>query len=407
MTPTHSIAVSAEEFQADSPALSLFEALTWLGRGKRRIATVTLVCTAAATAWALLTPPVYTARTTLLPPSTQQQQASSAIAAMNQLGGLAGSFAKTPDELYVALLKSDSVLAVLDERFHLREHYQAKSLTALRRTLPKYVRALSDKKSGVITLEVDDEDPEFCARLANGHAQALTELLGRLAVGEAKQRRIFFENQLKETKERLIQAEQDFRKMQESSGVIVLDKQAEALIGTAAALRAQIAAREVQMKVLRTGATEQNPEVQRLGSELRALRAELARLESNAGATVNPGGTPSVTDMQVGRIPEAAVEFVRARRELKLQETLLEGMVRQYEIAKLDEAKEGPVLQQVDVAQPPDAKSKPARALIMLGGLLGGLVLGCLGVIGRGLLQRQQQLPNWQSMRAAWRWRKG
>lgn len=402
-----SIAASAEEFQ-DPSALSLFEVLTWLGQRKRRIAAVTLVCTTAALALALATAPVFTAHTMLLPPSSQQQQASSAVAAMSQLGGLAGNFAKTPDELYLALLKSDSVLAVLDQRFQLRERYGLKTFTALRRTMPKYVRATSEKKSGVITLEVDDEDPEFSAKLANGYAQALTELLGRLAVGEAKQRRLFFEAQLRETKERLIQAEQDFRKMQESSGVIVLDKQAEALIGTAAALRAQIAARDVQMKVLRTGATEQNPEVQRLASELRALRGELTRLESSAGAAVNPGGNhpPSVTDMPVGRIPEAAVEFVRARRELKLQETLLESMVRQYEIAKLDEAKEGPVLQQVDVARPPDARSKPARALILLGGLLGGLALGCGWTIGQGLLQRQRQMPDWQSLRAAWRWRK-
>ena len=102
----------------------------------------------------------------------------------------------------------------------------------------------------------------------------------------------------------------------------------------------------MQLRVLRTSATEQNPAVMRLNSELRGLRAELARMESSQG-----GAPGSAVDLPVGRIPEAAVDYVRARRELKLQETLLEGMVRQYEIAKLDEAKEGPVLQQVDIAQ--------------------------------------------------------
>ena len=143
--------------------------------------------------------------------------------------------------------------------------------------------------------------------------------------------------------------------------MIVLDKQAEALIGGAAQVRAQITEREVQLKVLRTSATEQNPDVMRLNSELRALRAELARMESTQA-----GGNASAVEMPVGRIPAAAIDYVRARRELKLQETLLEGMVRQYEIAKLDEAKEGPILQQVDVALPPDRKSKPSRALIVI-----------------------------------------
>ena len=187
-------------------------------------------------------------------------------------------------------------------------------------------------------------------------------MLGRLAVSEAQLRRAFFENQLKETKENLVRAEQALQATQEKSGMIVLDKQAEALIGGAAQLRAQITEREVQLKVLRTSATEQNPDVMRLSSELRALRTELARMESSQGA----GSTASAVEMPVGRIPSASIDYVRARRELKLQETLLEGMVRQYEIAKLDEAKEGPTLQQVDVALPPDRKSKPSRALIVI-----------------------------------------
>ena len=119
--------------------------------------------------------------------------------------------------------------------------------------------------------------------------------------------------------------------------------------------------------MLRTSATEQNPMVMRLNSELRALRSELARMESAQGGV--PG---SAVDMPIGKLPEAAVDYVRARRELKLQETLLEAMVRQYEIAKLDEAKEGPALQQVDIALPPDCKSKPSRRLIVMASALLG-----------------------------------
>ena len=391
----------------DGPSVSLVDLLTWLGQGKRIVGIVTAVTTLAALTVALLMTPIYTARTTLLPPGSQQQSSSAAaLAALGSLGGLAGGLgSKTPDELYVALLKSESVARALDERLDLKKRYDLKTFEALRKALPKFVRISSDKKSGVITVEVDDEDPKFAADLANSHSAELMKVMSRLAVSEAQQRRVFYEQQLKDTKEHLIKAEQDLKQVQDTSGVIVLDKQAEALIGGAAQLRALIAEREVQLKVMRTGATEQNPDVLRLSSELRALRSELARMESTQGG--NPG---SAVDMPVGKIPEAAIDYVRARRELKLQEMLLEGIVRQYEIAKLDEAKEGSTLQQVDRAVPPDYKSKPSRALIVLVGLLLGLLGSSVWVIWQrySAFAREQDPASaeaWQALKHSWRLR--
>ncbi len=347
----------------NAASVGLADLLTWIGEGKRLIAVVTVVVAIAALVYALRAPFIFTARTTLLAPNSQQAGSSAALAALGSLGGLAGGLvSKSPDELYVALLKGDSVQRALIDRFNLKEHYKVETYETLRKVLPSYLRVAADKKSGLITVEVDDESPKFAADLANAHADEITKVLGRLAVSEAQLRRAFFENQLKETKENLVRAEQALQATQEKSGMIVLDKQAEALIGGAAQLRAQITEREVQLKVLRTSATDQNPDVMRLGSELRALRTELARMESSQGA----GSTTSAVEMPVGQIPSASIDYVRARRELKLQETLLEGMVRQYWIAKLDEAKEGPALQQVDVALPPDRKSKPSRALIVI-----------------------------------------
>ena len=389
-------------------SVGLLELLTWIGQGKRLIGAVTLVAAIASGAVALLLPPIFTARTTLLPPGAQQQSSSAAaLAALGSLGGLAGGLnAKTPDDLYVALLKSDTVQRALIDRFDLKQRYDVQTYEALRRVLPSYIRVSSDKKTGMIAVEVDDEDPKFAAELANAHASEITKVLARLAVSEAQLRRLFFEQQLKDTKEHLIKAEQDLRAVQEKSGVIVLDKQAEALIGGAAQLRAQIAEREVQMKVLRTGTTDQNPDVLRLSSELRALRSELARMESTQG-----GNAGSAVDMPVGRIPEAAIDYIRARRELKLQETLLESMIRQYEIAKLDEAKEGPVLQQVDVALPPDRMSKPARSIIVLSSTLLALLAACSFVVWRrySTLVREQDPQSaaaWQAMGRAWRLRR-
>ena len=402
------VPATSDELEDEGPRISFTQVLTWVGEGKRLIVAATMIAAVLSVTVALLLPKTYTARATLLAPGSQQQSGSAAaLAALGSLGGLVGgSVAKSPDELYVALLKTDSVQRALAERFDLKTRYGVKNYEALRKVMPKYVRVLSDKKSGLITVEVDDAEPKFAADLANAHAGEVTKVLGRLAVSEAQLRRMFFEKQLNDTKERLIKAEQDLRTVQEKSGVIVLDKQAEALIGGAAQVRTLIAEREVQLKVLRTVATDQNPEVSRLRSELQALRGEMARMESAQGG--EPG---SAVDMPVGKLPEAAIAYVRARRELKLQETLLEGMIRQFEAAKLDEAKEGPALQQIDVAVPPDFKSKPSIRIIAMVGTALALLLATGFVIARryAAVSRETKPRDSASDAAlahAWAWRK-
>lgn len=391
--------IVANDFDDDGPSVSLMEVLTWIGESKRLIGVVTLASAALALGIALMLPKVYTARATLLAPNSQQQGGASlaALAALGSLGALGGSAAKTPDELYVALLKGDSVERALADRFDLKSRYSAPNYEALRKTIASYIRISSDKKSGLISVEVDDKDPVFAADLANAHAGEITKVLGRLAVSEAQLRRVFFEKQLKETKENLILSEQDLQRVQEKSGVIVLDKQAEALITGAAQVRALVAEREVQLKVLRTSATDRNPDVIRLNSELRALRTELARMES-----AQDGKPGSAVDMPVGKLPEASLDYVRARREVKLQETLLEAMVRQFEAAKLDESKEGPALQLVDTAQPPDHKSKPSIGLTAIAGTLFGLLASTAYVIVRRYrLWSRAQFPHDEAARAA------
>jgi len=393
----------------DGPVVGLAEILTWLGRRKGLILTVTLTTAVAAAIVSMLLTPVFTARATLLAPGSQQQSSSAtALAALGALSGIAGSLvAKSPDELYVGLLKSDTVMRALDERFGLKAHYEVETYETLRKVLPSRVRIATDKKSGLISVDVDDPDPKFAADLANAHETEVTRLLGRLAVTEAQLRRVFFEKQLGETKENLVKAEDSLRKVQEKSGVIVLDKQAEALITAAAMLRAQITEREVQLKVLRLSATERNPDVARLSSELRALRGELARMESSKGDV-----TGSAIDLPVGRLPEAAIEYVRARRELKIQETLLEAMLRQFEVAKLDEAKDGPALQRVDIALPPDQKSKPSRMLIVIASTLAAFLLTCGWVAVRGYVAAARAADPraavaWKDLRRAWRFGRG
>lgn len=274
----------------------------------------------------------------------------------------------------------------------------------MRRSVGGFIRVGADKKSGVISVNVDDRDPEFAASLANAHADEISKVLGRLAIGEAQQRRMFYERQLKDAKEALVQAEADMRAVQERSGVVALEKQAESAVLGVAQLRAAIAEREVQMKVLRVDSTDKNPAVVRLSSELAALRSELARAESAQGA--------SPVGVSIAKLPAAALEFLRARRELKVQEALLEGLIRQYELAKLDEAKESPSLQQVDVARAPERKSYPRPALLAGGLFMAGLIAATLWVLAGGYrmkLQREypERAASWSALAQAWGWSRG
>lgn len=194
--------------------------------------------------------------------------------------------------------------------------------------------------------------------------------------------------------------------------MIVLDQQAGAIIKAVADLKTKIIEREVRLRVMRTATTAQNPDVQMLVSELAALRSELARMESaSAGAAVASASAPGGIDIPVGALPAAAADYVRAAREVKFQETMLASMLRQFEAAKLDEAKEGPVLQQVDVALPPDRKSKPARALIVLGCTFIALLASCAFVVARryrALVREQdpEAAAAWGRVADAWRVRR-
>lgn len=373
----------APEASADTP-FGVVDLLTWMGDGKRTIAAWTLLAIVASVTYSLLTPNEYTARTTLLPPNTQQQNSSTAaLAALGSLGGLTSSIpGKTPDELYVQLLRSDTVQRKLDQRFDLKKRYDVKTNEALRAEMFKQIKVTSDKKSGLVTVDVEDPDPKFAAELANAHSTEITSLLSRLAVTEAQQRRVFFELQLKETKDNLIRAEQALRQVQEKSGMVVLDKQAEAIIAAVAQVKTRITEREIQLRVLRTSTTAENPEVRMLSSELAALKAELARMESNGvtdGKVQREGGI----DIPVGKLPSTAVDYVRAAREVKFQETMLGSMLRQFEVAKMDESKDSPALQQVDVAMPPERKSKPMRTVIVLAATLAAFLLSSAWVVFR------------------------
>ncbi len=331
--------------------ISLLDLLQVVADNLRLLLLGPLAVGLAALGISFLLTPTFTAKTQFLPPQQQQSAAASMIASLGSLGGLAGAAAglKNPADQYVAFLKSVSVQDALIERFKLLERYELKTKTDARARLGG-VRIASGK-DGLISVEVDDKDPKFAADLANAYPEELQRLLGRLAVTEAQSRRLFFEKQLATARDNLTKSDQALKATGVNSSA--LKSNPAAAVEAVARLRAGISAQEVKIAGMRGYLTDSSPAMRQALTELMALRDQLAKAERDE-VPASSGSAPGTSD------------YVARYRDYKYHETLLDLFTRQYEIAKVDEAREGAVVQVVDAAQPPERKSKPKKALIAI-----------------------------------------
>jgi tyrosine-protein kinase Etk/Wzc len=354
--------------------IDLLDFFTTLLKRWRLVLGMTLAAFVIAVAIALLLPPVYRAETRILPP--RQDSAGAAAQFLSQLGGPFGGLLgaslgmKTPADLYADMLTSRTVLDHVVDRFDLVSVYGGRYREDARKRLLRRTRVRLDKKSEIITIFVEDRDPKRSAELANAFVEALKDMSGTLAVTDAARRRLFFEERLQTVKADLAVAEDAVRGFQEETGALEISAQAKAVIEGIASLRAQIVAREIQAQVMRAYATSENPDLQRIEEEVKGLRTALARLERKGTGT--SGADPL---MPAGRLPAVGTEYLRRMRDLKYNEALFEVLAQQYEMAKLDEARDPAVIQVIDQALPPERKAKPKRTLIAAGGALAGLVL--------------------------------
>ena len=303
-----------------------------------------------------LIPPTFTASTSFLQPQQQQGAAAAMLQGLGALGGLAGAASglKNPADQYVAFIKSRTVQDALVKRFALQKRYEAELHEDALRALEGAAR-ISAGKDGLIKVEVDDREPAFAAQLANAHVEELRKLLGRLAVTEAQQRRVFYEQQLEQTKAKLTAAQSALQRSGINEGALRAEPKmaAEAYAG----LKAAVTASQVRLQSMRSYLTEQSPEFRLAQSELGALQSQLSKAESASTAAADD-------------------DYIVKYRDFKYQETLFEMFAKQFELAKLDEARDGTLIQVVDLAQTPERKSKPKKAMIaVLATLATGFVL--------------------------------
>jgi uncharacterized protein involved in exopolysaccharide biosynthesis len=360
-------------------SIDLVELLRRLWQGRRPILEVALGVLAISAAVAYLLPVKYTSTFSFIPPTLSNSSSMASLVAgqLSSMGAselLGGS--KSPGDLYAGILKSRSIAGELVQRFDLRKVYGVKRESQAEKKLGANTDVTLDAKSTIVTVDVTDKSPQRAHDLANGYMDALRETNGRLALSQSSQRRLFFGQQLAKEKDDLEDAEVALKQTEEQSGLIAPTGQTESEIKSIADLQAAIAVRQVQLAALRDSATEENPDVIRLHSEIDDLQGQLARMQKGSG------NQPTMS-IPTSKVPEVELEYVRKDREVKYHEALFDMLARQYEAARLDEARDAPVLQVLDAASYPDAKSSPKRMLIMLGGLIFGFIAGCVWVLIR------------------------
>ncbi len=325
-----------------------------------------------ASATAILLPNLYKASVVIVPPQSNSTSAAM-LAQLGNLGALAsmsgGLNIKNPNDMQVALMKSRTVEDAMVERFHLQAEYHQRYVSSAGKRWEKMTAVENGLKDGLIRLSVTDKNPQRAAELANGWVEEYRKLLASLAVTEAAQRRLFFEREVNEERDALTRAEDNLKDTEQRTGVLELDGQSRALIASAAMLRAQVAAKQVEVRAMREFATSENPDMARAEQELTGMESQLAAMDVNSDHVTGDLIAPK------GKVTQDGLDYARALREVKYHEAMYQLLTSQYEVARIDEARQGSTVQVVDPAIIPDRPGSHYRLWIFLAGIVLALPL--------------------------------
>lgn len=356
---------------ANDNRLNILEFFLILAKRKKVVLGFPFVGAVFSIAVSLMLPNVFKATTTMVLP---QQGQSGAAALLSQLGGAASAAAgiagiKNPNDLYVGMLKSRTVADRLVARFNLVKVYDADSLEQARQKLAENTSIVAGK-DGLITLDFEDKNKALVADLANAYVDELLRLTKTLAITEASKRRLFFEQQLQASKDNLANAEIALKGSIDTKGVVSVDVESRSILETAGRLRAQISAKEIQLNSMQAFVTSNNPEYKRVQEELASLKSELSKLESGRAQS----------DIEA---PQNAtgLQNIKLLRDVKYYQMLYELLAKQYEVARLDEAKDVAIVQVLDKAIVPEKKYKPKRSMIVFFSTALSLLLGVFWAI--------------------------
>lgn len=348
----------------DEDEINLLYLLVVILKRKKMIAVIVLVFILIAVVRSLGIQPKYLAETTILPPQ-QSNSNISQILRLSAASNLTAASLRTvkQNEVYVGMLKSRTIYDYIIDRFSLMESYKAKYKENARKKLAGSV-TIKNRDDGIISLSVRDKDPRKAADIANAFIDKLKEMNQTFAITEASKKRLFYEEQLAKVKEALGRSEAAMQNFQKKTGVIKIEAQAEAVIGAITDLSAKIAAKEVELKVMKTYAEPRNPDLQKSEEAVMGMKEQLQKLKAKSEENQD-------LLVSTGSISEVSSDYAKKLRELKYNENLFEIMSTQYEAACMDEARDAIIIQVIDKAEPP---AKSERSNLRLNVALAGVV---------------------------------
>jgi uncharacterized protein involved in exopolysaccharide biosynthesis len=331
----------------------------------------------------LLLPVRYTAIARVLPPNESGGSMGTLLTQAEGLfGGLAGNLinSKSQSELYVGIMKSRSVADYLIKRFELKKRYDLKYIENVYAKLAKRSRIQLDKKNQIITVAVEDGDPQRAADMANAYVDALDRINRRLNITEGQRKRQFLEERLTKIKDDLTKAEMALKEFQKRHKLVSLEEQTKATIEAAAEIKGEIITAQTKLEVQRQFGTQRQIEAVMLMAEIEELQRQLAKIE--VGQPEAPTKEQkSKTDesnffIPITSMPDLGLKLVRLAREAKIQEKVFELMTTQFELAKMEEAKDVNIIQVLDRAAPPERKSYPQRRSLVILSTLSAMFFG-------------------------------
>ena len=388
------------EVEPSSDALGLQEAphradvVEWLRQlwdRRRFLGRVTLYGLVLSMITAFLIPKRYESTTRLMPPDSQSASGMAMLAALAGSGGVglssvAGDLLgmKSSGALFIEILRSRTVEDRLINRFDLRTVYHVRYWADARTALANYTAISEDRKSGVITITATDRDPQRAAQIAQAYVEELDHLVAEVSTSSARRERVFIEQRLHTVKQDLDNASRQFSEYASQNTTIDINTQAKATVEAAAKLQGELIAAQSQLEGLEQIYAKDSVRVRSLQATVNELRSQLHKI---GGETSDPppqtdGKSTSQEFPSIRQLPLLGVKWADLYRETKVQETVYELLTQQYELAKIEEAKQIPVVKILDAADVPEKKSFPPRMLIILLSTCASMAIAAAWILG-------------------------
>jgi uncharacterized protein involved in exopolysaccharide biosynthesis len=378
----HELAVEAENSALSRERRVARLALLWRERGfLYRCAGVGIVLS---TIIAFLLPVRYTSTTRLMPPDQAGAGMATMLSALTKAGGDLGALGsdllgiRTSSDLFVGVLHSRTIQDRLVNKFDLRKVYGDRRWEDARKDLEDRTDVSADRKSGIITIKVSDKDQHRAAQLAREYVAGLDQIVLTLNISSAHKERIFLEKRLGQVQEDLEAAEKDFGNFASKNTAIDVKEQGKAMLGAAAEVEGQLIAAQTELEGLRQIYTSNNVRVRSTQARIDELRRQLQKLggQAQSADSAAPTGNDDDSYPSIRKLPILGVTYADLFRRAKVQEAIFETLTKQYELAKVEEARETPSVKVLDEGDVPEKKSFPPRLLVVFLGTVFAFALG-------------------------------